>query len=260
MDINKNTDITVTCTAGLGNRLINLYSSQDIYLKYGIRFKYYWPVQECVQPAKLNDIFSHKFEEFDGDYAYLTQIELQKDKGDHVLKREELHKKIHWISPQARFEEDLDLTNFKSAFNFIKIKSDILEKSNSLPVNKDVIGIHVRGGDLKITNDHGDDVRFISKKTMDKLLKKIETILATNKNQKFFVSCEDYYDKHIIEKKFSGNVMFLECERSRCSVLGIQHAIAELIILSRCSMIIGNIGSSFAGVAAMCGGIKHEIL
>lgn len=250
-------DITVTCSAGLGNRLINLYTTQYIYLRHGIKFRYSWPVQDDVQVARLTDLFDYKFDECFDDYGELQKIEVQKT--DTILTKDELDKNIHWISPDARFEGDSEV-DYTQAFNSIPLRSDIKDKANSLQTTKNVIGLHIRGGDLKTANNHVDDLRFVSKKTMDKLLKKIEIILSTNKNQKFFVSCEDYCDKYIIEKKFSGNVMFLDCERSRCGVLGIQHAIAELVILSRCSMIIGNISSSFAGVAARVGRIKYEIL
>lgn len=254
-------DIVVTCAAGLGNRLIPLYSTQDIYIKYGIKFKYYWPHQECVQVATLKDLFDHDFDEFTEDNEHLVH-NLEQKSGSIPLTKEDLVKNINWLNPYARFIEDNSSTDYYTSFHSIKIQQDILAKVDVLNINKNVIGLHIRGGDLKHKADSHDpnDNRSATKQQLDRLLKYVDKILRFNPSQYFFVSCEDEEDASYTQKLLGDNMIAIHGQYSRCTKNGCKDAFANIIALSKCGIVLGNVGSTFAGVACSIGSIEHKII
>jgi hypothetical protein len=254
-------DIVVTCAAGLGNRLIPLYSTQDIYIKYGIKFRYYWPYQECVQVATLKDLFDHDFDEFTEDNEYLVH-NLEQKTSCAPLTKEDLVKNINWLNPYARFIDDNDETDYYAAFCSIKIQPDILAKVDVLNINKNFIGLHIRGGDLKHKADDHDpqDNRSATPQTLHQSLRYIDNILKNNPSQYFFVSCEDEEDQRQIYKLLGDNMIAINGQYSRCTKNGCKDAFANIIALSKCGMVLGNVGSTFAGVACAIGGTEHKVI
>lgn len=250
-------DIVVSCSAGLGNRLINLYTTQYIYLRHGIKFRYSWPVQGDVQVARLTDLFDYEFDECFDDYGQLQKIEVQKT--DTILTRDELAKNTHWITPDARFECDSEV-DYTQAFNSIPLRPDIQDKVNSLQITKNVIGLHIRGGDLKLGKGHVDDPRNYSYVGVDSFISWVDNELNKNDKQLFFSSCEDAEDKHKIKDKFGENIIQLDqCEHTRDTVQGCKDALCDLVLLSKCGTIV-SMGSSFSGVASDIGKSRLDII
>ncbi len=249
------TDIIVSCEAGIGNRFYSLFTTHDIFLRHGIRFKYWWPIVADSQEAEVLDFFEDGM--FDVVYSKEKPIENRYiiPKGRWVLDDVDLEKMpLYWDAPIARWYTDPpQLSTLKNAFNSVKVKQDILDKVNLIDTNNR-IGIHIRGGDLKIENPHEDDVRFVDSTNITNIINRMNDILKQNKDQLFFGSCEDEEDKDILEKEFGSAIVQLQnCEHTRSSVQASKDAFANLILLSKCDTIIGNIGSSFAGFSALIG-------
>lgn len=252
------TDIIVSCEAGIGNRFYSLFTTHDIFLRHGIRFKYWWPIQKNTLETEITDLFeSNQFQIVESLHRPEEGRHIKK-KGDWILDDVDLEKMpIYWDTPIARWHTDPPLSSLKNAFNSVKVKDDIIDKVNSIDVTNR-IGIHVRGGDLKIENSHEDDSRFVDNANITNMINYINDILKQNKDQLFFGSCEDEEDKDILEKEFGSSIIQLQnCKHARSSVKSIKNAFANLILLSKCAIIIGNIGSSFAGFSALIGEIKY---
>lgn len=247
------TDIIVSCEAGIGNRFYSLFTTHDIFLRHGIRFKYWWPIVADSQEAEVLDFFEDRM--FEVVYSEKKPIQNRniKPKGQWVLNEIDIQTSLYWDTPIARWHTDPPLSSLKNAFDSVRVKQDIIDKVNSVNVTN-CIGIHVRGGDLKIENPHEDDTRFVDSISITNVINHMNNILKQNKDQLFFGSCEDEEDKYVLEKEFGSAIIQLHnCEHTRSGVQSAKDAFANLILLSKCDTIIGNIGSSFAGFSALIG-------
>lgn len=247
------TDIIVCCAGGIGNRLYSLLSTHHIYLCQGIRFKYWWPIQKNTLEAEITDLFeSNQFEIVESLHPP-KEGRYTKEKGDWVLDEVDLERDmpIYWDTPIARWHTDETLQSLKNTFDSLKIKQDILDKINSIDVSNR-LGIHIRGGDLRGKNPHEDDTRFVDGTSIINTIKYINNILKENKDILLFGSCEDEVDKDMLKQEFGSAIIQLDdCEHTRSSVQSAKDAFANLVLLSKCDTIVGNIGSSFAAISAI---------
>ena len=262
MDLTMNTDIVIHCSGGLGNRLTTLYSTYALTLKYGFKFKYFWD-SDFGYEWKFNSLFDYDLPLIGKNLnSGIVRNELFNESGrthkkSEILTVQDLHSKILWLSPgHPRIENDLTYTtsSYKHIFEHISISSKLLNKINNIHIPKNTIGIHIRGGDIKNPQnlDPNDKRRYIFPTN-------IFTIIDNSSNY-FFISCEDSEDQMLFKNRYSNNkIIYLEnCNYDRISELGLQDAFINLILLSKCSMIIGNMGSTFSGVARMIGEIDFK--
>lgn len=248
--------IVVGLGGGLGNRLAALYSTYNIKFKYKIKIKYFW-FQDYNCNCKYGDLFSkYKLE--------ISNLDIKKfiQKKDSVLRKEEIHQDIFWDTPMyATMDGESSLGRFFfNSFNKITINENVLSRINSVCLSNprlnliDLIGIHVRGGDLKKDLIEKRDKRKYAPPEV--FFVEVEKILKKNKHQKFFLSCENAEDEDKFLSKYNKNIIKLEnSTKNRNTKEGIVDAFANMVLLSKCSRIIGT-KSSFSDVASYISGIN----
>jgi hypothetical protein len=251
--------ITVGCLAGIGNRLYSLLSTLNITINHNIDFTYWFPSQQKVWETTLNDLFTNSLSVCDYKSSeYEKLVSNQRIKTDWVLMENELNQSFYWHTPIASFKKSKPILSFKSAFNYLQIQEDLLTKINSMNITDDHIGIHIRGGDLKGENLHLDDTRLLDDNHNKDIMRYMNKELEANTDQTFFLSCEDEDDENLFIQEYGNKIIKLNnIVHNRSTKQGCKDAFVNLVLLSKCKHIVGNIGSSFANVAALVGDKKY---
>lgn len=114
------------------------------------------------------------------------------------------------------------------------------------PFGTDVIGVHARRSDHVDSSQQSPDESFV--RTLASLLEK-------DPAQKFFISSDDEAFCARLTGLFPQNVLSRQRRISRSSVEGMQDAVVDLFVLSRCRFILGSCGSTFSMTAADLGDV-----
>jgi hypothetical protein len=240
-------DIVVALAGGLGNRLHTLYSSHYLTIRYGLPLKYYW-ANDFDSNCTFQDIFDAPFITTVSDDDTRNRIIFN---SNDIVKQENLSQKIFWISPfVARYEDSPYEIDWQEAFCSIPIRPEIVDRINSIIIPNNCIAIHVRAGDIKekLNVDPADIREYIEPK---RFLPYIDFYLSLNKDQIFYLSCENYEDEQLFIDEY-GKHKFLKldpCIYNRNTIPGVIDGFTNLILLSKCNTIIGMI-SSFSGMAS----------
>lgn len=137
-------------------------------------------------------------------------------------------------------------------YKVFKIREDILPQYAKTFSTLGAYGIHIRRTDNKMAMKYSPTSLFI---------KKIEDLLLTNPDAKFFLATDDPSEEELFLNKF-GNSIITYKKRSldRNDPHAIQDAVIDLWFLAHCKKIYGSYYSSFSDVAALWGGIEKEIM
>ena len=245
-------DLIVCLSGGLGNRLHTLYSCHYLTLFHKIIFTYEWTNDygsgcraDHLFETDLNFIYSEQ------DIDYTNRILLE----GNILKKQDLDKKIYWKQPYAAQYENFSITDtlYKSVFYSIKFNQIVEQKINSIVIPDKTIGIHVRGGDIK-DGSIDPSRKYIG---TNKFIQLMNDELSKNPNTVFFLSCENQEDEIVLCENFDHkNIIKLKIDsHDRRTVNGVINAFVQLVLLSKCSSIIG-INSSFSTFACRIGNAK----
>jgi len=255
---------------GLSCRIDCLVSSIKIAEKTGRKLILYWPKNPPCN-CHFSDLFANYIKE-------IQRKDLEKiiKSRNYDIYRENLNgfdnkKKFIFISSsrligfskenlQLKFEK-IPKTFREDISNYIKklkIRQDILKIVNNFSkktFSKNVVGIHIRKGDFKTIKNN---VGAVS--ADEKYMEEINRIIQKDKNIKFFLATEDKET----EKKFKaiyGNKMitYNKITRYREEEGAVEEALIELILLSKCKLILGNFGSTFTEMAWFLGECKPEM-
>lgn len=105
------------------------------------------------------------------------------------------------------------------------------------------IGVHIRRGDNTVSRQASP---------LDTFVDKMNTFPS---DALFVVATDDEPTRESLSARFGTRVRFPATIRSRVNTRGVQDALLDFIALSKCSTILGSIGSSFSDVAAQYGGV-----
>lgn len=140
---------------------------------------------------------------------------------------------------------------YKSLF---KPTKEVMEIANNTIINlpsKNIIGIHIRRTDNKISIEQSPITLFKNK---------IDENLRIDSNVCFYLATDSEDIKHELKHEYGNIIISSSKIASRKTESGIIEALAEMIILSKCKMLYGSYWSSFSEAASLLGDTPIEIL
>lgn len=262
--------MVASCPAGLGNRIKCMVStikrcSESTNYEVIAKPCVYWPINnQCG--CDFEDIFKSDIlfediceEEFNllkeygktGDAHINKSWKLETDYIKDIdfkynrLPRSSINEflpYIHYIKPR---QDIVDM-----AYTFVNIYKDSFSKN-------EVIGVHIRKGDFIGLYDGR---HRISKE--EYFIEKMRCLLEINPNYKFLLCTEDEDTEERFRKIFgSSRVIFFQKRfRDRNTKESIKEAFVDMLLLSRCSIIIGTFLSTFTEMAWWFGGCNAQVI
>jgi hypothetical protein len=273
--------LIIYCTGGLTNRVFPIASGINLARITGRELYVYWPLDNrCL--ANFNDLYDYDLK-FVGE-TFLSGLDVSNSEfhseyqasvqNDYTMyNRTFLHDKM--LGGKLHIN-NLNIINNESenillvTNNFIKcvtenenrkslvemtFKKELLELSNKYiienGIDKNTIGAHIRGTDLKQHNPLGA------------YLNQIESRLSSDINQIIFVSSDDSEIESTVKDRFGDRVIcrmrkkYVEKKNKNNSWLNntnttvemMKDSIIDLIILSKTNFIIQSNGSTFTSYA-----------
>ncbi len=137
--------------------------------------------------------------------------------------------------------------------DFVPVK-ELEEVINSIcnSFNNYTIGVHIRGGDHKISSNVS---------TIDKFEKEILKMIQKDNNYNFFLCTDSIEMERYLKEKFPDQVFcFQKSSLDRALSQSIKEALIDLYCLSKTNMILGSHFSSFTQTASDLGQIKEVIV
>jgi hypothetical protein len=113
------------------------------------------------------------------------------------------------------------------------------------------VGVHIRRGD----NDASIQVS-----PLDLFLKRMQSELEQDPETRFFLATDDPATERVVADMFPGRVTTRGKDLARNRTAGVQDALVDLLVLSKCPLILGSYWSSFSQTAAEMGGVELEIV
>lgn len=113
------------------------------------------------------------------------------------------------------------------------------------------LGVHIRRGD----NDASIQVS-----PLELFIARMEQAVADDPWVRFFLATDDPVTERTVKEHFPDRVIVRRKDFSRTRTRGVQDALVDLLVLSRCPVIVGSYWSSFTQTAAEMGGSTLEIV
>ena len=88
----------------------------------------------------------------------------------------------------------------------------------------------------------------------------VAAMQAFDADTKFFVASDSDADRQALEAAFPGRVITVAKTLARGNKEGMEDALKDFVGLSRCSEILGSVGSSFSEMAALYGGVTLTVV
>ena len=255
-------DILIIPTHGLCNRLRAIASGVILAKLYGTRCFVKWLPQDCCNCSLLDileavpypdidlDIVKQKKYFFNDTLHTETVLSSGKDEGIDFL----VVKGGHEFKHPRQSQEDF-LTEKKAFYASIPFKKRLISQVDNLQVNSSCIGIHFR--DFIPTFDTSDNYHFEDISPLTEYIAVMLEILHRNPSKKFYLSTNSKEcAKEILQVIPRKHLIFQENKNnSRSELAGIEHAILDLLAMSRCGLLFGSERSSFSDEAAIMGNI-----
>ncbi len=112
-----------------------------------------------------------------------------------------------------------------------------------------VVGVHIR---------RGDNEASIQVSPLDLFVARMQREVEQYPEVRFFLATDDPATEREVLERFPGRVTVRAKELSRTRTSGVQDALVDLLILSKCPLILGSYWSSFSQMAAELGGRMLE--
>ena len=139
-----------------------------------------------------------------------------------------------------------DNSDYFEIFKPIPIIQKKIDKiSQKFPSN--IIGIHIRRTDNKISINNSPTELFINK-------------MKEEKDASFYLASDSEQEKQNIKNIFKDKIYTYNCSVERNTQEGIRNAVIELFLLSKTKRIYGSYNSSFSEIAAKIGKIEFKEL
>ncbi len=115
----------------------------------------------------------------------------------------------------------------------------------------DLTGIHIRGT---------DNAQALEKSPVDSFIMRMEQEVERDPTTRFFLATDDPETERRVRQRFPERVFTRPKVFARDKASGVRDALVDLLLLSRCRLIIGSHWSSFSETAAELGGVRLEIV
>ncbi len=130
--------------------------------------------------------------------------------------------------------------------------SDTLQKNIMRYDGGDMIGIHIRRTDNRMSIKYSPTELFVEK---------IKEEIRKSPTKKFYLATDDPNEENTLTQLFPENiVVYKKRSLERNNPLAIEDAVIDLKNLASCSKIYASYWSSFSDVAALWGGIEKVVL
>jgi len=112
-----------------------------------------------------------------------------------------------------------------------------------------VVGVHIR---------RGDNEASVQVSPLDLFLARMRRETKEYPQVRFFLATDDPACEQAVMAEFPGRVTVRDKDLSRTRTRGVQDALVDLLVLSKCPLILGSYWSSFSQTAAELGGGNLE--
>lgn len=147
-----------------------------------------------------------------------------------------------------RFMEGADsLSHFRPRKNIL----DEVERTVAGLAGDELVGVHIRGT---------DNVQALEGSPVASFIARMEQELDRAPDRRFFLATDDPEAERKVKERFPGLVVSRPKVFARDKAIGVRDALVDLLVLSRCGLILGSHWSSFTEVAAELGGVQVEIV
>lgn len=254
-------NLYVDLNHGLANRLITLASCQAARRIIGKKFIYIWNINEPCG-CSFDDLFDNniplqqhtRMVDYNDDAtfkpAFLNDCKTQffySFNFRHYQKGSSVNWEIHNI-PFVNGLIDNYALAFHHELSILQPSKDVLRLLPTIGSN--TVGVHIRRGDLPWQER---SPLYSFQLAMDKLLNKDSTTI-------FYLASDSMNVKKQMIDRYGHNIQTLPDLNSRNTTLGVQAALADLLTLSRTSLILGTYNSSFSWLASAWGLINLRIV
>ncbi len=261
-----------TCPAGLGNRIKCMISvlkrcDEDNYAnqEHCSSPFIYWPVNDACG-CKFEELFSPATPLKEIGYSELQGVRVDAKYDDAYINKSwkfkfnnvaEMDFKYHklpqdWIIdflPYAwRIKPKKDIED--AAWAFCNRYKESFDKN-------EVIGVHIRKGDFKGLYDGRENV---SKE--EDFMERMKCLLEVNPDYKFLLCTEDEETEERFKRRFDDNhiIHFPKRFRGRDNPLAVKEAFVDILLLSKCPIIIGTFLSTFTEIAWWLGNCRAQVV
>jgi len=150
-------------------------------------------------------------------------------------------------------DEYLEMLNMATKnITYSKNILDIVKKNMHIVNNQITLGIHIRGSDNSQTSFYRSDNPEKNDNSYDKLTEICDNFFKDNQNGKIFLITPKPHIENVMKQKYDDNILTLNYhkkkhyEKDRSEIGGLEFALAELLLYSKCKKLIGTAGSSFS--------------
>ena len=270
--------VIATCPAGLGNRikcLVSTIKKCDYLLDKGTDAvaHVYWPINDACG-CEFEDLFRLAIPLVKVHRGELSGAEVEAYTGGA-----EINKSWKFVGNEGPIDfqyhklKQSQINEFLPYFGFIQPSKDIEDTAWAF-INKykesfdkgEVIGVHLRKGDYKVSFDGRQN---ISKE--EDFIERMNCLLEVNPNYKFLLCTEDKETEEKFQEIFdlegtSNNanaestiLIFPKRYRNRNEANSIKEAFVDMLLLSRCPIILGTFLSTFTEIAWWFSGCKSQV-
>ncbi len=114
-----------------------------------------------------------------------------------------------------------------------------------------LVGVHIRGTDNTESAEHSP---------LESFLARMQSETERDPKVRFFLATDDPATERVVQTRFPGRVVVRHKVFARDKAKGVRDALVDLLILSKCRLILGSYWSSFTDMAADLGGTPVEIV
>jgi hypothetical protein len=255
---------------GLSNRIKCLVSSIRLAEKTKRELILYWPKSSSCN-CHFSDLFENDIKEISRENikniiknkkceVYTENLYNFKGKKEFIINfstkiigfsKKNIHLKFENIPKEIR-------TDISSYIGRLKIKKEILKIAGNFSnkkFTKEIIGIHIRRGDFRTLKSK---VGFVS--SDEKFIEEIEKEIKLNSKVKFFLATDEKETEEKFKKIFGNRIIFYEKNTKKREEDGsVKEALIELLLLSKCKLILGSFGSTFTEMAWFFGNCRPKV-
>jgi hypothetical protein len=106
----------------------------------------------------------------------------------------------------------------------------------------------------------GDNSASIQVSPLELFLERMRIEVERESETRFFLATDDAATEQTVKERFPGRVTTRDKSFARNRARGVQDALVDLLVLSKCSLILGSYWSSFSQTAAEMGRGTLEIV
>jgi hypothetical protein len=146
------------------------------------------------------------------------------------------------------------LLETKPYLGVFRPRPDILAEVNRASAELEpgkLVGVHIRGT---------DNVESVERSPVESFLVRMQKEVEQDPGARFFLATDDPATEQVVRGRFPGRVATRPKVFARDKAEGARDALVDLLILSKCRLILGSYWSSFTDMAADLGGAQVEVV